>query len=349
MRILVSGGAGFIGSAVCRYFVLHKKWSVLNVDKLTYAANLQSLKAIESDRNYTLAKVDICDASALDRLMRWFAPEAVIHLAAETHVDRSISQAAPFIQTNIVGTFTILEAARRYWEKLPADRRDTFRFLHVSTDEVYGSLRPTGSFHEGSSYDPRSPYAASKAGSDHLVRAWCETYGLPTLVSNCSNNYGFYHFPEKLVPLLILNAIESKPLPLYGDGQNVRDWLYVDDHARALVAILTAGVVGEKYNVGGRSERTNLQVAQTICDLVDEIIPTGTSRRELISLVADRPGHDKRYAIDPTKIESELGWHPLETFETGLRKTVQWYVNNQSWWKPLREKIYGGERLGLYF
>jgi dTDP-glucose 4,6-dehydratase len=347
MRVIVTGGAGFIGSALCRHLVLQRGWTVLNYDKLTYAANLASLDAIKDSPRYRFVHADIADRDALARAFDGFAPEAVMHLAAETHVDRSITGSDDFIHTNVVGTHALIESARDYWRGLPAERRAAFRFLHVSTDEVYGSLGATGSFSERSPYDPRSPYAASKAGGDHLVRAWYETYGLPVIMSNCSNNYGPYHFPEKLVPLTILNALEGKPLPVYGDGRNVRDWLHVEDHVKALVLVLTRGRVGERYNVGGRNERTNLQVVQTICDIVDELAPAPSSRRDLIAFVQDRPGHDRRYAIDPSKVEAELGWRATVAFESGLRDTVRWYMDNRSWWEPLRAGVYRGERLGL--
>ena len=347
MRILVTGGAGFIGSAVCRHLVLERRWDVLNLDKLTYAANLESLVALEGRPNYRFVRADVCDCAQLDALFSEFAPTAVMHLAAESHVDRSISGSAEFIRTNVTGTHALLEAARAYWGRLTGEAGQQFRFHHISTDEVYGALGHSGLFNELTPYDPRSPYSASKAASDHLVNAWYHTYGLPVVMSNCSNNYGPFHFPEKLIPLIILNAIEGRPLPIYGDGLNIRDWLYVEDHVRALVLVLTEGRLGDKYNVGGRNERTNLQVVQTICDLLDELRPIDQSRRSLISFVPDRPGHDRRYAIDATKIENELGWRPVETFETGMRKTVQWYLDNHKWWLPLRSKVYGGERLGL--
>ncbi|MEL6372970.1 MAG: dTDP-glucose 4,6-dehydratase [Pseudomonadota bacterium] len=347
MKILVTGGAGFIGSAVCRYLIQETNDEVVNVDALTYAANLTSLLDVEHDRRYAFVQADIRDAQAMATTLATHQPDAIMHLAAESHVDRSIDGAATFIETNITGTYVLLEAARRYWEQLEGTRRDAFRFLHVSTDEVYGSLGPEGLFEETTPYDPSSPYSASKAAADHLANAWHRTFGLPIVMSNCSNNYGPYHFPEKLIPLVILNALEGKPLPVYGDGSNVRDWLYVDDHARALHVILTQGLVGEKYNVGGRNERSNLHVVETICDLLDEARPAATARRELITFVKDRPGHDQRYAIDAGKLESALGWRAQETFETGLAKTVRWYLDNDWWWAPLREKVYAGQRLGL--
>jgi dTDP-glucose 4,6-dehydratase len=347
MRVIVTGGAGFIGSAACRRFVLEHGWTVLNFDKLTYAANLRSLDAIADHPRYRFVRADICDGAAVERAFEDFAPNAVVHLAAETHVDRSIDGSAEFIHTNVIGTHVLLEAARRYWNALPQGERTRFRFVHVSTDEVYGSLGETGRFVETSPYDPRSPYAASKAASDHLACAWHETYGLPVVLSNCSNNYGPYQFPEKLIPLTILNAIEGKPLPVYGDGLHVRDWLYVDDHVTALALVLPKGRPGQKYNVGGRSERTNLRVVETICDIVDDLQPASRPRRHLITFVEDRPGHDRRYAMDCGKIESELTWSCAESFESGLRKTVRWYMNNRAWWEPLRRNVYAGERLGL--
>ena len=347
MKVLVTGGAGFIGSAVCRHLVGDLGVSVVNVDKLTYAANLASLALVADSPLYAFEKADICDSEALARIFAAHEPDAVMHLAAESHVDRSITGAADFIDTNIVGTFRLLEAARDYRDSLPAARRDAFRFLHVSTDEVYGSLGADGLFREETPYDPSSPYSASKAASDHLATAWGRTYGLPVVISNCSNNYGPYHFPEKLIPLVILNALEGKPLPVYGTGANIRDWLYVEDHARALFEILTRGRLGEKYNVGGRNERTNLDVVERICGCLDEMAPKNHRHGELITFVADRPGHDARYAIDATKLEDELGWRARETFETGLEKTVRWYLDNEAWWRPLREKTYSGERLGL--
>jgi dTDP-glucose 4,6-dehydratase len=347
MRIIVTGGAGFIGSAVCRHLVQERRWDVLSLDKLTYAANLMSLAEVEGQPNYHFVRVDICDRLRLDSLFADFAPVAVMHLAAESHVDRSISNPADFIHNNITGTHTLLEASRAYWTKLESGAKRKFRFHHVSTDEVYGSLDGNALFQETTPYDPRSPYSASKAASDHLANAWHHTYGLPVLISNCSNNYGPFHFPEKLIPLITLNALEGKPLPVYGDGLNIRDWLYVEDHVRALVLVLTQGRVGHKYNVGGRSQRTNLQVVQNICDVLDELRPIDHSRRALIRFVPDRPGHDRRYAIDPSKIERELGWRAEETFESGIRKTVQWYLDHLEWWQPLRTSVYGGERLGL--
>ncbi len=347
MRVIVTGGAGFIGSAVCRYLVGALGVSVLNIDKLTYAANLGSVEPIAGNALYRFAKADICDRAAMDALFADFSPDAVIHLAAESHVDRSITGSGAFVETNIVGTYTLLEAARAYRQSRKAEAADGFRFLHVSTDEVYGSLGAEGLFREDTPYDPSSPYSASKAASDHLAVAWHRTYGLPVIVSNCSNNYGPYQFPEKLIPLMILNARHGKALPVYGDGQNIRDWLYVDDHARALWLILTRGQLGEKYNVGGRNEQTNLAVVERICDLMDEHVPGARPHRRLISYVTDRPGHDRRYAIDASRLERELGWTAQETFATGIDKTVRWYLDNQAWWEPLQSSVYQGERLGL--
>ncbi len=330
-KILVTGGAGFIGSAVIRQFINDTECSVVNVDKLTYAGNLQSLASVSDNPRYRFEKVDICDAAEVARLFREHQPDAVMHLAAESHVDRSISGPAAFIQTNIVGTYTLLEAARSYWNELDASRKAAFRFHHISTDEVYGSLGDTGFFTEETAYEPNSPYSASKASSDHLVRAWHHTYGLPVVTTNCSNNYGPYHFPEKLIPLVILNAVNGKPLPIYGKGDNIRDWLYVDDHARALRLVLEKGTPGETYNIGGWNEKTNLEVVQAICAILDELHPQGAPHNKLITYVADRPGHDKRYAIDANKIARELGWKPQENFESGLRKTVEWYLANSEW------------------
>lgn len=345
-KVLVTGGAGFIGSALCRRLVAEGA-SVLNLDALTYAGNLQSLASIGNAPNYRFARADICDSGALAQAFETFAPDQVIHLAAESHVDRSIEGGGAFVKTNVMGTFTLLEAARAYWSALRAPHRDSFRFLHVSTDEVYGSLGMGGAFVEETPYDPSSPYSASKAAADHLVSAWARTYGFPAMISNCSNNYGPYHFPEKLIPLIILNAIHGKPLPIYGEGENVRDWLYVEDHARALDLIVTQGRIGEKYNVGGRNERRNIDVVRRICLILDELRPRPRPHESLISFVADRPGHDRRYAIDASKLERELGWRALETFETGIEKTVRWYLDNEWWWRPLREKVYAGERLGI--
>jgi dTDP-glucose 4,6-dehydratase len=345
-KVLVTGGAGFIGSAVCRHLVAEGA-CVLNLDALTYAGNLQSLASIGNAPNYRFARADICDSGAVAQAFDTFAPDHVIHLAAESHVDRSITGSAAFINTNVVGTFTLLEAARAYWSALKGARRDGFRFLHVSTDEVYGSLGPDGAFVEETAYDPSSPYSASKAAADHLVSAWARTYGFPAVISNCSNNYGPYHFPEKLIPLIILNALHGKPLPVYGAGANVRDWLYVDDHARALDLIVARGRIGEKYNVGGRNERRNIDVVRRICAILDRLRPASRPHDSLIAFVADRPGHDQRYAIDATKLERELDWRAQETFESGIEKTVRWYLDNEWWWRPLREKVYSGERLGV--
>jgi dTDP-glucose 4,6-dehydratase len=347
VKIIVTGGAGFIGSAVCRHLIGNTAAHVVNVDKLTYAANLRSLDPIAHSPRYSFVRADICDRAAMDAVLARHAPDAVMHLAAESHVDRSINGSDEFIRTNVLGTHSLLEAARAYWMRLAADRARAFRFLHVSTDEVYGSLGPTGAFREDTPYDPSSPYSASKAASDHLASAWQRTFGLPVLISNCSNNYGPYHFPEKLIPLAILNALEGKSLPVYGDGSNVRDWLFVEDHARALVEILQKGRPGETYNVGGGNERTNLAVVNAICDTLDDLVPTGASRRRLITFVPDRPGHDHRYAIDAGKIERELGWRAQEGFDSGLVKTVRWYLENRAWWEPLRKGVYAGERLGL--
>lgn len=347
MRILVTGGAGFIGSALVRYLVSEVGAEILNLDKLTYAGNLASLEPIAGANNYSFVQADICDRAAVVAVIEGFRPDHILHLAAESHVDRSITGAGEFIQTNVMGTFTLLEAARHYWSGLSGEAKAGFRFLHVSTDEVYGSLGDTGLFEETTPYDPSSPYSASKAASDHLAKAWHRTYGLPVVVSNCSNNYGPFHFPEKLIPLNILNALEGKPLPVYGDGSNIRDWLYVEDHARALHLIASKGRLGETYNVGGRNERTNIEVVRRICALMDELRPQAAPHDRLISFVTDRPGHDQRYAIDATKLESELGWKARETFDTGIEKTVRWYLDNEHWWRPLRGGVYAGERLGV--
>jgi dTDP-glucose 4,6-dehydratase len=346
VKILVTGGAGFIGSAVVRHILLNTEASVVNLDALTYAANLSSLSDFRDNPRYRFENVDIRDAQALERVFSDHAPDAVMHLAAESHVDRSIDGPAAFIETNIVGTYTLLEGTRRYWSGLSPEARETFRFHHISTDEVYGSLGDTGYFTEKTAYAPNSPYSASKASSDHLVHAWHHTYGMPVVISNCSNNYGPRQFPEKLIPLMILNGLEGRPLPVYGKGENVRDWLHVEDHARALWTILTKGRSGESYNVGGDAERRNIDIVTTVCDLLDELAPTSQPRRDLITHVADRPGHDFRYAIDASLIRSELGWVPQETFETGIRKTIQWYLDNEAWWRPLRDGVYGGTRLG---
>lgn len=377
MKVLITGGAGFIGSAVIRMMVADGGHEVINVDALTYAGNLESLVDVDSATGYRFEKVDICDRQAVNNIFEQYKPDAVMHLAAESHVDRSIDGPAEFIQTNIVGTSVMLEAAREYWLRLPSvDRhasaamtsatRESFRFHHISTDEVYGSLDNTGLFTEETAYDPSSPYSASKASSDHLVRAWHRTYGLPVIVTNCSNNYGPYQFPEKLIPLMILNALEGKPLPVYGNGRQIRDWLHVEDHARALYNVVTRGAVGETYNIGGHNEKTNLEVVHLICAILDELKPlkgssrhAGTSLRgqegavtvqsykDLITFVADRPGHDRRYAIDAGKIQRELGWVPQETFETGLRKTVEWYLANQDWCRHVQDGSYQRQRSGV--
>ncbi len=345
-RVLVTGGAGFIGSAVVRHLIHDTPARVLNLDKLTYAGCLASLREVDGSERYGFTQADVADPASVARTIAQFRPTAILHLAAESHVDRSITGPGAFVTTNVVGTFTMLEAALPYWRELDGEARARFRFLHISTDEVFGSLGPDGLFSEATPYDPRSPYSASKAASDHLARAWFHTYGLPVLVSNCSNNYGPYHFPEKLIPLTILNAMAGHSLPVYGRGDNVRDWLYVEDHARALALIVQRGRPGESYNVGGRNERTNLEVVQAICDRLDTLKPATAPRRELIAFVADRPGHDQRYAIDATRLERELGWRARESFETGIAKTVQWYIDREDWWRPLRER-YDGRRLGL--
>src|SRR5690554_1811136 len=383
IKILVTGGAGFIGSVVIRHIINNTQDSVINLDKLTYAGNLESLTDVSSSERYTFEQVDICDRAELDRVFQQHQPDAVMHLAAESHVDRSIDGPAEFIQTNIVGTYTLLEAARAYWNELNSERKQAFRFHHISTDEVYGDLPHPSDvkseelseksehtshltphalplFTETTAYAPSSPYSASKASSDHLVRAWLRTYGFPTLITNCSNNYGPYHFPEKLIPLVILNALEGKPLPIYGKGDQIRDWLYVEDHARALYKVVTEGKIGETYNIGGHNEKTNLEVVETICTILDELAPREgasvksedastsppTPYSSLITYVTDRPGHDRRYAIDASKIAKELGWKPEETFETGIRKTVQWYLDNQQWCKNVQDGSYQRERLG---
>ena len=348
MRFLITGGAGFIGSAVCRYITADPEHYVLNFDKLTYAGNLNSLKTVEQNSNYEFCQGDVCDCQLVERLLHDHNIDIVMHLAAESHVDRSIDGPGEFIQTNIFGTFQILTAARKYYESLSSEKRSNFRFHHVSTDEVYGDLPfDSGIFTEETPYAPSSPYSASKASSDHLVRAWGETYGLPIVISNCSNNYGPFHFPEKLIPLIILNALDERALPVYGNGLNVRDWLYVEDHAQALVLVATKGQAGHSYNIGGNSEQTNIAVVETICAILDRKRPRASDKSyaELVKMVADRPGHDRRYAIDASKIKKELGWEPTETFESGLVKTVDWYFENKWWWKPIR-KVQTGSRLG---
>jgi len=356
LKILVTGGAGFIGSAVIRHIINNTQDSVINLDKLTYAGNLESLSEVDGNERYVFEQVDICNRTELDRVFEEHQPDVVMHLAAESHVDRSIDGPSEFIQTNIVGTYNLLEVSRQYWNSLIEGKKSEFRFHHISTDEVYGDLDgPEDLFTEETSYAPSSPYSASKASSDHLVRAWLRTYGFPTVVTNCSNNYGPYHFPEKLIPLMILNALEGKPLPVYGNGQQIRDWLYVEDHARALYLVATEGKVGETYNIGGHNEKANIDVVKTICELLEELVPTNCHSREggnlggfesLITYVTDRPGHDVRYAIDASKIDRELNWKPQESFETGIRKTVEWYLNNKEWWSNVLDGSYSLERLG---
>ncbi|MDY6929862.1 MAG: dTDP-glucose 4,6-dehydratase [Pseudomonadota bacterium] len=374
MKLLVTGGAGFIGSAVIRHIIQNTQDDVVNLDKLTYAGNLESLAEVSNSERYAFEQVDICNRAEVDRVLAQHQPDAIMHLAAESHVDRSIDGPADFIETNIVGTYTLLEATRQYWQAQEGDKKANFRFHHISTDEVYGDLLhpsdqirgeeaipPVGRieqseirhpnalplFTEQNPYAPSSPYSASKASSDHLVRAWQRTYGLPTLVTNCSNNYGPYHFPEKLIPLMILNALEGKPLPVYGKGDQIRDWLYVEDHARALYKVVTEGKPGETYNIGGHNEKQNIEVVHTICDILQDLRPQERSYRDQITFVQDRPGHDRRYAIDAGKIQRELGWAPEETFETGIRKTVQWYLNNLDWCQRVQDGSYQGERLGV--
>jgi dTDP-glucose 4,6-dehydratase len=352
MKILVTGGAGFIGSSVIRHIIQDTHHNVINLDKLTYAGNLNSLVTIEGSDRYCFEKVDICNPFEVAQVFSDSYPDAVMHLAAESHVDRSIDGPGDFINTNLVGTYTLLEAARKYWFGLNDTAKKAFRFHHISTDEVYGDLKsPNDLFREDTPYAPSSPYSASKAGSDHLVRAWGRTFGLPIIITNCSNNYGPYHFPEKLIPLVIINALRGKSLPVYGKGTQIRDWLFVEDHSRALIKVVTEGIVGETYNIGGHNEKQNIEVVQAVCELLDELRPSAhkgiKKYEELITFVQDRPGHDIRYAIDASKIERELGWRPEETFESGLRKTVEWYLNNEVWWKSVLDGSYQGERLGL--
>ncbi len=348
MKFLVTGGAGFIGSAVIRHLINDTQHSVVNVDKLTYAGNLHSLESISDSDRYAFEHVDICDAEQIRRVYAEHQPDIVMHLAAESHVDRSIDGPGEFMQTNIIGTYVLLEEARSYWMGMDEEKKGAFRLHHISTDEVYGDLEGTDDlFTETTPYAPSSPYSASKASSDHLVRAWQRTYGLPTLVTNCSNNYGPYHFPEKLIPLVILNALEGKPLPVYGKGDQIRDWLFVEDHARALVIVATRGEIAQTYNIGGHNEKQNIEVVETICSILDRKVPKETPYKEQISFVTDRPGHDVRYAIDASKIARELGWEPRETFQTGLEKTVQWYLDNEPWWSAVQDGSYQRERLGI--
>jgi len=351
MKFLVTGGAGFIGSAVVRYLINKTDHKVVNIDKLTYAGNLESLKKIDQSNRYAFERANICNRQAMTDIFEKHQPDYIMHLAAESHVDRSIDGPAAFIETNIVGTYAMLEVTRAYWNKLKGEKKKRFKFHHISTDEVYGTLGAEGLFTEENRYEPNSPYSASKASSDHLVRAWRETYGLPTVITNCSNNYGPYHFPEKLIPLVIINALAGKPLPIYGKGDQIRDWLYVEDHAQALVKVVTEGRDGETYNIGGHNEMQNIEVVKTLCTLLEELVPNKpeglTQYEDLITYVTDRPGHDVRYAIDASKIKRELGWVPYETFETGMRKTVQWYLDNKEWWENVLNGSYQGERLGL--
>jgi len=352
MKYLITGGAGFIGSAVIRHLIQNLNQQVINVDKLTYAGNLESLETVSNSPLYTFEQVDVCDKEELQRVFNQYQPDKIMHLAAESHVDRSIDGPAEFIQTNIVGTYNLLDISKQYWNNLPEQRKSTFRFHHISTDEVYGDLHGTDElFTEETPYAPSSPYSASKASSDHLVRAWYRTYNFPIVITNCSNNYGPYQFPEKLIPLVILNAISGKPLPIYGKGDQIRDWLHVEDHAKALIKVIQEGEIGETYNIGGYNEKTNLQVVQTICDILEKLHPsthiTPNTYHDLITFVKDRPGHDIRYAIDASKIDEKLGWKPEETFETGIKKTVEWYLNNESWWQRVQDGSYQGERLGL--
>ena len=347
MKFVITGGAGFIGSALVRMIINKTEHQVLNIDKLTYAGHLESLETVNSSERYQFKKVDICDSESINRILNEYKPDAIMHLAAESHVDRSIDGSAEFIKTNINGTHTLLEEAKHYWQKLEGEQKDTFRFLHVSTDEVYGELGETGYFTEETPYDPRSPYSSSKASSDHLVRAWYHTYGLPTMITNCSNNYGPYQFPEKLIPVVILKALQGKEIPVYGSGENVRDWLYVDNHARALLTVLNKGLPGETYNIGGHNEKKNIDVVNTICDTLNDLVPKAANYRDQIKFVTDRPGHDFRYAIDASKIEKELGWTPEETFDSGIKKTIQWYLDNINWCEAVTENNYDLERLGI--